>query len=293
MRPVRLLVALLTGWLALTLLLVAAVCLSPAAHAQVVTCPGGTVGASYSTCATPSQSSAPDAATLVVWCGAPAAIGSGIEACPSATWLPWDNAQGYSKLLTTYGGWQTRDAVTFVSTPAPPPDPTPAPAAPYQYACWPLKAPTGVRIFAVPVQVSTRFDVIAVWTCDTPRGIKTESRLFTWRLAQPFLFQTGWTNASAQAAADSTDKPLTQAEAEWSASIRAPFLATAKVSPNGTNATRPVYALKADGTRGSQVGTAPVGSPCLVYVRATGTNYFGITPTTVALCTLASPLPLN
>lgn len=95
------------------------------AQAQVVTCDGAALGSLYGDCGAPGVANAPPAAKVpVLYCDQPASIGSAQTQCPSAKWIPFDNTQAGSKLLTSYAGWQALSKITYVVVIPPPPPPT-------------------------------------------------------------------------------------------------------------------------------------------------------------------------
>lgn len=96
--------------------------LATPAHAQVITCSSAVSnGAAYAACTTPVANSSPLAADKVLWCAnGGVQSGSPLAQCNSAQWIPFSWLSG-SWVLTSYGGWQVSDDVTY--TPGSPPLP--------------------------------------------------------------------------------------------------------------------------------------------------------------------------
>lgn len=278
------------GAAALLLLVLTIACLSRAAHAQVASCPTATQGSAYSTCSSVVPENAPTADTLVLWCE----WGSvGASSCPGWNrWIPWSSFGDSSLVLTTYAGLQRKGSVTF-QAPTPSPTPTTGEIAPPP-PCWPLLFRG--RLLPVPTTVSTRFDTIGVWACDTPRGVYTHSIMFSFPRAKPVVEAVhALTKTSADTVYVENAKALTLAEAAFGDQTRAQFLPTAVVSTNGSYSTRPRYAVTPDGKLGARAGSAPVGAACVPWRRIVGTAYYELAdaPGFAAVCTVTAPLGVN
>lgn len=245
---------------------------------------------------TPSQY-APGGYSTVVWSGVGPCAKSSVPA-----YAVWDAEPGESGgrsiapdvstvfTLTCADGTVSR-ALTVGS--AAPPVIAPAGVAP---SCYPdVALPLKVRTVTIPT-LSNGDNRLSLWTCRTATGYRNER--WSWKLADvaPWIEQalTGVLDEAAarQWSIANAGGPDHGASAELDL-----FAATAKVAPNGTSTTRPVYPLNADGTRGTTAVAgvrAPVGSPCDIGRRVAGTNYYALPGTqTVTLCTFTAPAGVN
>jgi hypothetical protein len=243
------------------------------ARGQVITCVGGSAGQGYNTCPTLSQSTAPAAADLVLWCPTGSPTGQPEAACAAPQWLPWSNRQSYSQILTTYAGWQQASAITFTQTAAV----SPPPCLPR--VNWPPKAVYGT----VPTSVSTRADTYAVWVCELPTGYVTVAWLFNVSEigSAALKYAAGkFAKAQADASCASTCWVPNAAEQAFLDQLVKANTPGSVVAFNGANGTRSVFKANADGTlnpipvSGSSIAVA---TPCNPWKRIPGTPYYDVT----------------
>lgn len=140
---------------------------------------------------------------------------------------------------------------------------------------YPLKAAYG----ALPAGVSTRATHYLAHTCETPAGYRT----ITW-IGKPDidlaigLLQRTLSLADVQArCAAQCWATLTDSEAAFTHAKGVEVAPVAKVSPNGTDTTRPFVAADANGAPGAKLGDVPVGQVCDEETRLVGTNYYAVT----------------
>lgn len=277
--------------------------------AQVVTCDGAAPGSLYGDCGAPGVANAPPAAKVpVLYCDQPASIGSAREQCPSAKWIPFDNAQAGSKLLTSYAGWQALANITYAVIVVPPPDPQSL-----KFACLPLPKLNADQ-YDIPPSGSARYTHALLWSCDKPDSIT--SWVFMWGAAEARdakgLNRT-LTLDVAQALCDANCTTLASDEHAYAQQLIGLFGPHAVVATNGSTLTRPIYARNADGTRSSakRPETVRVGQACHLGARlkdahGVGTSYYSVfgrdnAATSAvdalgdlyALCTVTAPLGLN
>lgn len=175
-------------------------------------------------------------------------------------------------------------------------------------ACWPFQLKGTIR--AVPNTVSTRWDAVGIWSCQTPTGIRNYHLFFNWTNSKPVATKTtGWNKVEADALYASVAQPLTTEEKDWGLATANPFRATAYVASNGTAKTRKVFTLNPDGTRsaapvaGQEVAVA---AECNAGVRVANTQFYSVKGRTnadpsgppilgdvVAVCQVVAPLGLN
>jgi hypothetical protein len=244
---------------------------SGAAFAQVVSCDTASQGAAYATCSAPTSSAAPTGSTWVLWCPNTVNPGDPLSACGGAQWLPYSNAQPFSKLLTTYAGWQAQSAVTFSTTPPPFPD------------CLPkARIPPLVAYGNIPAGVTDRADTYAVWVCENPRGYTTHVWLFklTDAAAAILNYAAGRiTGAQAQAQCVARCWTPTAGEIAYQQGLIPLGAPTARVAFNGPASTRAVYPMDANGVLiptpvpGASVAVA---TPCAPNDRIPGTPYYSV-----------------
>lgn len=184
-----------------------------------------------------------------------------------------------------------------------------------QPACLPKPVvPAKLRVTAVPENVSQRYQWAATWTCRTATGYRNETWMFrTSEVAQAVVeaMTSGVVNE-----AEARDKcarqctPLTDAERAFLIQWAQPYLARVTVAATSTSATRPVYALAADGTRATTAlagQRVAVGERCHLNRRLGNTSYYSVEgrpnvatadPSDVlgdvyALCTLTTPIGVS
>lgn len=191
---------------------------------------------------------------------------------------------------------------------------TPPPAPVAGPACYPdVVIPARLRTAALPAGVSTRYDRIAAWTCQTASGYTNEVWMFSLsQVIDPALAALAGVvdEEAARASCAQRCSVLTDAEKAYSTTWAAPYRASAVVSVNGSSTTRPVYALNPDGTRQTTAAAnarVAVGATCALGARLGTTSYYSVAgqpnvATTdpadtlgnlYALCALTTPAGVN
>lgn len=175
-------------------------------------------------------------------------------------------------------------------------------------ACWPFQLKGVIK--QVPDTVSTEWNALGIWSCDTPTGVRTYHIFFNWQEALAIAArETPWTKADADAVYNLVSKPLTPEQEAWGAATAAPYVAKAYVASNGVLKTRKVFTLNPDGTRsaapvaGQEVAVA---AECNAGVRVANTSFYSVKGRTnadpsgppilgdvVAVCQVVAPLGLN
>ena len=174
--------------------------------------------------------------------------------------------------------------------------------------CWPLQLKGTIKL--VPSNISTRYDAVGIWSCETPTGIRNYHLFFSWANAKSVATKEGpWTKAEADAVYSPLAKALTPEEMAWGDATAAPYVAKAYVASNGILKTRKVFTLNPDGTRsaapvaGQEVAVA---AECNAGVRVANTSFYSVKGRTnadpsgppilgdvVAVCQVVAPLGLN
>jgi hypothetical protein len=134
----------------------------------------------------------------------------------------------------------------------------------------------------IPPGVSTRYDTYSVWICNLPNGYNVNAWLYSMPGVSTAVLNYArglWTKAQADADCATTCVDPTPTEATFLNQLRAVNKPPAKVSFNGSNATRSVYSTNADGTlnptpiAGSSVAVA---GRCDSAIRIPGTSYYSV-----------------
>lgn len=200
-------------------------------------------------------------------------------------------------------------AARVVVTPPPPP-----PVAVSGPACYPdVVLPARLRTASLPAGVSTRYDRIAAWTCQTPTGYSNEVWLFSLsQVIDPVIAAMAgvFDETAARDTCAQRCTALTTAETAHATTWAAPYRASASVSASGSATTRPVYALNPDGTRNTTAvpnARVTIGNRCDISKRLALTSYYSVAGqpnvattdpadtlgSVYAICTLTTPTGVN
>jgi len=218
------------------------------------------------------------ATDVVLWCSSGSTAGS--QSCATPQPLRYGSVQQYSWVLTDTGWYRLQDVPTapvFVQV---------------NYICR-VKA----SFLEYRWEVLNTFDGAAVWYCDTPTEIVRhhycgDVRRFPQAIARAGLEALGI------AAQNNQTRACTATEFALVQKIDTEQAPQITVAPNGTSATRPIYAATATNRRGAEVGRISVltngkPTPCsrkrLQSADGTGSMYFEVQGG-YTLCKIVGPI---
>lgn len=124
-----------------------------------------------------------------------------------------------------------------------------------QPACWPdATIPLKLYYERLPSAASSTMQYVAVYACKTPKGVINEVWAFNMKEVQDFIpsFLAGKFNEAEATAICAKKCETYRNDNSLVTAMRAiskPYLARSEVAKNGDSISRPVYRLKADGTR--------------------------------------------